>query len=158
MKKTANTSAFYLFLALALAVAGCVDKKPSVQEPLDTEKLTANQPEVHGELITAGEIHLSDTLNQQFVQEGQALYQVKCQACHKLTDEKLVGPGWQGITIKRKPEWIMNMITNVDIMLENDPEAQRLLQECIVRMPNQNLTKEEARKILEFQRSNDQNK
>ena len=47
------------------------------------------------------------------------------------------------------------MITNVDMMLEQDPQAQKLLEECLVRMPNQNLTKEEARKVLEFQRSND---
>jgi hypothetical protein len=47
------------------------------------------------------------------------------------------------------------MITNVDMMLETDPEAQRLLEECLVRMPNQNLNLEEARKVLEFQRNND---
>ena len=137
---------------------GCVDKTPSSKEPLDTEKLTANQPEVHGELIKPEEVQLTNPLNQQFVAEGKQLYEVKCQACHKLTNEKLVGPGWMGITKKRKPEWIMNMITNVDIMLEQDPEAQRLLQECIVRMPNQHLSKEEARKILEFQRANDNEK
>ena len=49
----------------------------------------------------------------------------------------------------------MNMITNVDMMLEKDPEAQRLLEECLVRMPNQNLTKDEARQVLEFMRKND---
>jgi hypothetical protein len=49
----------------------------------------------------------------------------------------------------------MNMITNVDMMLEKDPAAQKLLEECLVRMPNQNLTTDEARKVLEFQRSND---
>jgi mono/diheme cytochrome c family protein len=158
MTKIHNTLALIFPFVLLVAIVSCVEKKPSSKEPLDTEKLTSNQPEVHGELVTAEEVKLSDTLNQQYVQEGQVIYQVKCQACHKLTTEKLVGPGWKGITIKRKPEWIMNMITNVDIMLESDPEAQRLLQECIVRMPNQHLTKEEARKILEFQRSNDQQK
>jgi hypothetical protein len=40
-------------------------------------------------------------------------------------------------------------------MLGQDPEAQKLLEECLVRMPNQNLTKDEARKVLEFQRNND---
>ena len=40
----------------------------------------------------------------------------------------------------------MNMITNVDMMLESDPEAQKLLEQCLVRMPNQNLTKDDARK------------
>ncbi|MGZ3924491.1 MAG: c-type cytochrome, partial [Flavisolibacter sp.] len=56
---------------------------------------------------------------------------------------------------RRKPEWILNMITNVETMLDKDPQAQRLLEECIVRMPNQNLDLDGARKVLEFQRSND---
>jgi hypothetical protein len=40
-------------------------------------------------------------------------------------------------------------------MLDNDPQAQKHLEECLVRMPNQNLNPDEARKVLEFQRSND---
>jgi len=59
------------------------------------------------------------------------------------------------VTKKREPLWIMNMITNVEMMLEKDPEAQKLLEECLVRMPNQNISPEEARKIIEFMRSND---
>ena len=49
----------------------------------------------------------------------------------------------------------MNMITNVEMMLEKDPEAQKLLEQCLVRMPNQNVTQEEARSLFEFMRSND---
>jgi hypothetical protein len=40
-------------------------------------------------------------------------------------------------------------------MLEKDPEAQKLLEQCLVRMPNQNISKDEARQILEFMRQND---
>jgi hypothetical protein len=47
------------------------------------------------------------------------------------------------------------MITNTEMMLDQDAEAQKLLELCMVRMPNQNLTLDEARKVLEFQRSND---
>ena len=126
-----------------------------MKEPLDLQELTKNQKEDHGNKVTAGDITLNTPLNKQWVTEGNSIYELKCQACHKLTDEKLVGPGWKGVTKKRKPEWIINMITNVDIMLETDPEAQRLLEECLVRMPNQNLTLDEARKVVEFQRAND---
>jgi pyruvate-formate lyase-activating enzyme len=49
----------------------------------------------------------------------------------------------------------MNMITNVETMLETDAEAQKQLELCLVRMPNQNITKDEARQVLEFMRSND---
>ncbi|HYK56701.1 MAG TPA: c-type cytochrome [Flavisolibacter sp.] len=144
-----------LFFVAALVFVACVDKTPSSKEPLDTQELTKNQTEVHGSLIAAADIELTNPLNTQWITEGKGIYDVKCAACHKLTDERLVGPGWKDLTKKRKPEWIMNMITNVDVMLEKDPEAQKLLEECLVRMPNQNLTKDEARKVLEFQRNND---
>ncbi|MBK6776317.1 MAG: hypothetical protein IPG74_10930 [Flavobacteriales bacterium] len=54
---------------------------------------------------------------------------------------------------KRKPEWIMNMIVHTDAMLETDAEAQKMLEECLVRMPNQNLSQDEARQVLEFMRT-----
>ncbi len=47
------------------------------------------------------------------------------------------------------------MITDPDAMLANDPAAQELLKECLVRMPNQNLSDEEARSVLEFMFFND---
>ncbi len=145
---------FPLLLA-ATTLAACIDKTPSSKEPLDTQKLTANQKEEHGQQVTAEQVQLTSPLNAGWVSSGKSIYDVKCGACHKLTNEKLVGPGWKDVTKRRKPEWIINMITNVDMMLESDPEAQRLLEECLVRMPNQNLKGDEARQVLEFMRSND---
>jgi mono/diheme cytochrome c family protein len=143
-----------LFSTLFLLIA-CISKTPTHKERLDVQELTKNQPEQHGALIKAEDVHLTNPLNQQWIAEGKNIYDVKCSACHKLNDEKLVGPGWKGVTQRRQPDWILNMITNVDIMLEKDIQAQKLLEECLVRMPNQNLQTEEARKVLEFQRSND---
>ena len=114
-----------------------------------------DQNEVHGTQIQPGDVTLTTPLNQQWVGAGKNMYDVKCQGCHKLTDERVVGPGWSGVTKRREPHWIMNMITNVDMMLESDTEAQKLLEQCLVRMPNQNISKDESRQILEFMRSND---
>ena len=147
-----------LLVSLMLTIIACISKTPTHKDPLDVEALTKSQPEEHGTLVKPEDVHFTTPLNQQWVSEGKNIYNVKCSPCHKLTDEKLVGPGWKGVTQRRKPEWILNMITNVDIMLEKDPQAQRLLEECIVRMPNQNLKLAEARKVLEFQRSNDEEK
>jgi hypothetical protein len=47
------------------------------------------------------------------------------------------------------------MISNTEMMLSQDAEALKLLEMCLVRMPNQNVTVEESRKILEFMRKND---
>lgn len=98
---------------------------------------------------------LNDALNEDWIAQGKSIYELKCSACHKLTAKRVVGPGWKGLTSTRKPEWIMNMITNVEAMLDEDPAAQKLLEECLTRMPNQNVTVEEARSILEFMISND---
>lgn len=87
--------------------------------------------------------------------KGKAAYDVKCASCHKMTDEKLVGPGWKGVTSRHAPEWIMNFMTNTDEMLNKDPKAQAQLEICLVRMPNQNLADDEARSLLEFMRQND---
>ena len=86
---------------------------------------------------------------------GKKVYDVKCGACHKLTDEKLVGPGWTGVTSRYAPEWIMNFITNTDAMITKDPKMQAQLEICLVRMPNQSLTDDDARNLLEFMRKND---
>jgi Cytochrome c len=144
-----------LFLLFITAIAACISKTPSSKERLNVQELTKNQHEEHGTEIKAEDVHLTNPVNVQWVAEGKAVYDLKCQPCHKLSDEKLVGPGWKGVTKRRRPEWILNMITNVEVMLDKDPQAQRLLEECIVRMPNQNLNIDQARKVLEFQRSND---
>jgi hypothetical protein len=86
---------------------------------------------------------------------GEKVYGVKCSGCHKTTEEKLVGPGWKGVTSRHQPIWIMNFVTNTDEMLNKDPKAQAQLEICLVRMPNQNLTDDDARHILEFMRKND---
>jgi cytochrome c5 len=129
-----------------------VKKEP---KPVDVEELTKDKPEVHGAELKESDVTLATPLDQGMVTAGKATYSLKCQSCHRLTEEKLVGPGWKDVTKRRKPLWILNMITNVEMMLEKDPEAQKLLELCMVRMPNQNLNMGEARQVLEFMRSND---
>jgi mono/diheme cytochrome c family protein len=100
-------------------------------------------------------VKVDATLNAAMADAGEKAAGVKCTSCHKMTDEKLVGPGWKGVTQRQTPYWIMNFITNPDPMIDKDPELQAQLELCLVRMPNQNLADEEARNILEFMRKND---
>lgn len=120
------------------------------------QSMIADEPADDGKGVgEVKEVALSNPLDQDMLAKGKGVYELKCAACHKLTDQRVVGPGWAGITKKRKPEWIMNMTLNVDVMLAEDPEAQKLLEECLVRMPNQNLSYDDARSVLEFMREND---
>lgn len=101
------------------------------------------------------DVELSDKLDLAMATEGENIASVKCTSCHKLTDEKLVGPGWKGVTSRHKPEWIMNFITNPDPMIDKDPKVQAMMEICLVRMPNQSLSDKDARSILEYMRQND---
>lgn len=143
-------------LLFVLALFACTSKQEAenaAQKSPTPSEAAAPQPEVHGTEVKS--VELTHPLNKDWVVAGRGVYDTKCSACHKLTAEKLVGPGWEGVTKKREPAWILNMITNVEMMLEKDPKAQELLEQCLVRMPNQNVSQEDARKILEFMRSND---
>ncbi|TZF84800.1 cytochrome c [Pedobacter sp. BS3] len=87
--------------------------------------------------------------------KGKEVFTSKCMACHRATDEKIVGPGLKGVTKLRTPEWIMNMITNPEEMTKKDPWAKALFEKHLVQMTFQNVSDDEARQILEFLRKND---
>lgn len=149
------------FLAIGLfAFASCAPDKPKEKSEGDaygnyeTAEPLKNDNEGKG-IGQITEVTLSTPLEQERVVRGKAIYEMKCSACHKLNDQRVVGPGWHGVTTRRKPEWIMNMVTNVDVMLDQDAEAQKLLELCLTRMPNQNVSVGDARDILEFMRDND---
>ncbi len=101
------------------------------------------------------DVSIPATIDDKLVDAGNKVYTVKCSACHKTTDEKLVGPGWKGVTNRRKAEWILNFSTNPDPMIDKDPAVQAQLEICLVRMPNQNISDDEARAVYEFMRKND---
>ena len=100
-------------------------------------------------------VELGDAIDQELAKKGEELFTSKgCNACHDI-NEKRVGPPLKGVTTRRTPEWIMNMILNPTEMTQKDPIAKKLLGEYAAPMSNQNLTKDEARAILEYFRNID---
>jgi cytochrome c len=91
-------------------------------------------------------------IDKNMVTEGQMLFQKKCSTCHRM-DEKLIGSPLRGITKRRTPEWIMNMVLNPDLMIKENKEARELFEKLKVRMSPQNMNEDEARKILEYLRT-----
>lgn len=144
---------------LAVLVAACKPDRPASQSTTPSSggasSAVAENADPGKGIGQVQHVTLNTPLEQDRIKRGQAIYEMKCQACHRLDETRVVGPGWAGVTKRRKPEWIMNMITNVDVMLDQDPEAQKLLELCLTRMPNQNVSIGDARDILEFMRQND---
>ena len=81
--------------------------------------------------------------------EGSKLFPVKCSICHKI-EERYIGPALTGVTKRRQPEWILNMILDPANMIQQDPTAKALLAQYIAPMANQHLTRGEAESILAF--------
>ena len=152
-----------IFLGAILIACGPEKPKEKTDEE-DSHESSHSEPKTNAVAENANEgkgfgqvthVTLNTPLEQERIPRGKAIYEMKCSACHRIDNQRVVGPGWKDVTKRRKPEWIMNMVTNVDVMLEKDPEAQKLLELCLTRMPNQNVSVGDARDVLEFMRQND---
>lgn len=126
------------------------DKNAQPQEEAKVEAAEVDPMQDKGigpvKSITLGE------LDQSMADEGKELFKSKCSACHK-EEKRFVGPALAGVTERRTPEWIMNMILNPEVMVAENPIAKQLLAEYLSPMANQSLTEDEARKILEYFRT-----
>ena len=93
-----------------------------------------------------------DDLDQELASQGKEVFEQKCSACHKPT-ERYIGPALGDVLDRRTPAYVMNMMMNPDEMTKKHPEARKLLQEYMSPMPYQNVSKEQARAIVEYFRT-----
>jgi mono/diheme cytochrome c family protein len=144
-----------LGLSLGIFITACGGDKSTEQASATTTAgatgLTPAQLEKGIGPITSVEL---GPIDQALADQGKAVFELKCSACHKI-EARHVGPALRGVTQRRKPEFIMNMILNPDEMVQKHPEIQKLLAEYFVPMTFQNVTESEARSILEYFRSVD---
>lgn len=156
-----NKLFFSILVVISIFTSMCGSGNQSNNAPISTTPAPKHDTVVMSQGLNSKgvgrfkDVALTHPLNADMVTKGHAIYDAKCTSCHKLTDEKLVGPGWKGVTDRQKPEWIMNFITNTSVMLDSDMVAQALIATCLVRMPSQDLTDDQARDMLEFMRKND---
>jgi mono/diheme cytochrome c family protein len=149
---------FIIVIAIAFSMTSCGGDKPKSEAPT-TEPLkeveaetSSADPMANKGIGPISAVSLGD-IDQAMVTQGETVFKAKCSACHKIS-KKFVGPALKGVTERRSPEWIMNMILNPEEMIQNDPIAIKLLAEANgAPMANQNITEEEARAILEYFRT-----
>lgn len=143
---------FAIIAAVITSCGGEGKKEEKVAVPVEEQKVAVETDPMKDKgvgpitSITLGEI------DQKMADEGKAVFMAKCSACHKIS-KRVVGPALAGITERRTPEWIMNMILNPEIMVVENAAAKKLLEEYLAPMANQNLTETEARVILEYFRT-----
>ncbi len=151
---------FFLIAIITVSTSqfsGCGDGNSSETTPGGAETPTREsaQPADPSKDIGIGpikEIMLAG-IDNELVNKGQEIFEAKCTACHKI-GEKYIGPALAGVTERRAPEWIMNMILNPEQMVKENPVAMELFEKFLfVPMANQSLTEEEARAVLEFFRT-----
>jgi len=146
-----------LVLALVATVitscGGDGKKEEKVSAPVEEQKAVVEEtdPMKNKGVGVITSIELGE-IDQNMADEGKAIFAVKCTACHKIS-KRLIGPALVGVTERRSPEWIMNMILDPEKMVVEDPIAKKLLAEYVAPMANQSLTQEEARKVLEYFRT-----
>ncbi|ADO44575.1 cytochrome c class I [Hydrogenobacter thermophilus TK-6] len=144
--------AFLLISLSGLLLFSCKEKPPEAPAtPPEKPKEEAVSDKGIGPIK---EVQLGP-VDQNLVKRGKEIFDSKCATCHKL-EERYVGPPLKGVTKRRKPEWIMNMILNPTEMEQKDPIAKQLLSEYLTQMTFQNVSQEDARAILEYLRSVDE--
>lgn len=149
---------FVIVLTLAVLMSACGGDKAKSDAQKEAPAKEAEKPAASADPMSnkgigpISSVALGD-IDQAMVTEGESVFKAKCTACHKIS-KKFVGPAMKGVTERRSPEWIMNMILNPEEMIQKDPIAIQLLAEANgAPMANQNITEEEARAILEYFRT-----
>jgi len=117
-----------LFITTAIVLYSCGTGRNKTENKGEDESVNEVQKSelISEDISEKGKVafvELNDPLEVEMVEKGKIIFDNRCNACHYLTEEKLVGPGWAGITNRREPKWIMNMILNVNIMKEVDSLA-----------------------------------
>jgi cytochrome c551/c552 len=128
-----------LLAALFLLAPGCGRKAPE----------TTTEPPVTSPLDTgprAGEFPVAERL----AIKGQELFKAKgCTACHAF-GRPLTGPDLRGVSMRRSVRWMENQILHPEIMTKEDPISHGLFAQFALQMPNQGLTPDEARAVIEY--------
>src|SRR3990170_6600252 len=85
-------------------------------------------------------------------EQGEAIFQKNCSACHTVGGGRSAGPDLAGVTARRDRAWLVRIITAPGALLDSgDPVARKLLEEFRgLRMPDLGITPKETDAILSY--------
>ena len=137
-------------------MTSCGNNEKKTDESTETpQSMVQDAPKDDGQGIGKFKNITLTALDEKLAEQGKVVFEAKCSACHNSTDVKKVGPGLKGVTERRQPAWILNMITNPVEMTQKDPTAKDLLATHLTQMTFQDVSDDQAKQILEYLRQND---
>ena len=151
-------------LALGALIVSCGEKKEEKKPGFEmnrtkTEAKTTEATDgVPVDLDNQGvgpfkDIEFPAEINADMAAVGEGKFKTICVACH-MAEMRMIGPALKGVFDRRSPAWVMNMISNPDRMLKEDPIAKALMKEYNnAIMLNQNLSDEDVRAVAEYLRT-----
>lgn len=145
------------FVAVALvvsvliaAVCGCGSKDAGSSASTAAPPAAAPAASAAQSKYDQGPRAAEEPIQEALVERGERLFKDKgCSACHAF-GRKVTGPDLNGVTMRRTSAWMENQILHPEVMTKEDPIAHELLAQYAVQMPNQKLTPDEAKAVIEY--------
>jgi nitrite reductase (NO-forming) len=81
---------------------------------------------------------------------GKLLFESKCLACHSIGQGPKIGPDLREVTMRRTDLWLTHWLESPETMLAKDDSAKALLARFTLPMPNQQLSPDDIRGLLEY--------
>jgi len=139
-----------VLLLAVLVAAGCAKQAADTAGAGSGAAASASSSTATVSRFDAGPRAGEQPINQAKVEAGEHLFQTKgCSACHAI-GRRISGPDLAGVTMRRTAEWMENQILHPEVMTKQDPISRGLLATYTLQMPNQGLTPEEAKSVIEY--------
>lgn len=82
-------------------------------------------------------------------EDGKAIFEGKCAACHSIGKGRLLGPDLAGVSDRRPEDWLIKFIKSPDAVLKSgDAAAKALFDEYKMPMPDQALSDGQIKDVL----------
>ncbi|HEX9893688.1 MAG TPA: cytochrome c [Gemmatimonadales bacterium] len=143
----------WLVGAILLGSCGGKEAAPAAAQPPEAAAGLSPFELEHGIGPITAPVQLG-AVDESMAAAGQVVFEQKCSACHKM-EEKYVGPALGEVTERRSAAFILNIILNPQEMIERHPVVKQLVAEHLTFMPNQGVSQDEARQVLEYLRTQD---
>ena len=155
-----NATLRCIWIAGLLLLAGCGGQKSSDASPASAP--SRSTPPAGGSKtatlpadLDAGPRAAASAADHEASERGEKLFQAKgCSACHAFGVKKS-GPDLAGVAMRRTAKWMESQILHPDVMVKQDAIARELFAKHAMQMPNQGLTPEQARDVIEYLKSKD---